>query len=144
MLISTIISEKGGNVVTITEDRSVSDAVRLLAEHGIGAVVVSSDGRRVDGILSERDIVRRLVDDPDTLHRTVGDLMTRDVFTCTRDDVVLKIMVTMSEHRFRHMPVVDASGNLTAIVSIGDVVKCRMSELEEQWRQLQEYMASGR
>ncbi len=144
MLISTIISQKGSDVVTITADRSVADALRLLADHGIGAVVVSADGQRVDGILSERDIVRRLVDDPHTLTRSVGELMTREVFTCSPQDVVLKIMVTMSENRFRHMPVVDESGRLTAIISIGDVVKCRMDELEEQWNQLQEYMASGR
>ena len=143
-MISTIISDKGSDVVTIRADATVADAVRLLAEHSIGAVVVSDDGRRVDGILSERDIVRRLVDDPQTLERRVSELMTREVFTCSRDDVVLKIMVMMSENRFRHMPVVDGSGELQAIISIGDVVRCRMSELEEQWNQLQEYMASGR
>jgi len=144
MLISTIISDKGGHVVTIKAEQPVTDAVDLLSENGIGAVVVSPDGAMIDGILSERDIVRRLVDDPDTLARTVGDLMTRNVFTCTRDDVVMKIMVTMTDKHFRHMPVVDDDGKLDAIISIGDVVKCRMSELEEQWQQLQEYMASGR
>ncbi|MGI9604554.1 MAG: CBS domain-containing protein [Acidimicrobiales bacterium] len=144
MLISSIVSEKGQDVVTIDPDRTISDALQLLREHNFGALVVSSDGNRIDGIISERDVVRRLCDDPGTLDRSVRELMTSSVITCTPDDVVTSVMSQMTEHHFRHMPVVDKEGTLSGIISIGDVVKWRLNELEEQWTKLQEYMASGR
>ncbi len=129
-------------VVTIKPDATVHDLVALLAEHNVGALVVSSDGAAVDGIVSERDVVRRLGADESVLQTPVGDIMTIDVHTCTGEDTVNGLMQVMTERRIRHIPVV-AEGRLTGIVSIGDVVKHRMSELEFERDQLDSYVHSS-
>ncbi|WP_457207442.1 CBS domain-containing protein [Nocardioides sp. P5_C9_2] len=126
-------------VVTIAPDASVRDLVALLAEHNIGALIVSSDGAAVDGIVSERDVVRRLHSDSAVLELPVRDIMTVDVQTCTGDDDVTDLMRTMTELRVRHLPVV-ADGSLTGIISIGDVVKHRIGELEFERDQLDHYV----
>ena len=140
MKVVHLLQAKGAAVVTIGPDATVADLVHRLAEHNVGAVVVSTDGARVEGIVSERDIVRSLHDDPGTLSRTVGSIMSRLPETCTPDSQTDDLMVVMTEHRVRHLPVVDASGRLAGIVSIGDVVKNRIGELEFEREQLQNYL----
>ena len=144
MRVADALRRKGSSVVTISRDRSVRDLLALLAEHGIGAVVVSDDGVSVDGIVSERDVVRRLNSDGDgILDGTVAEIMTADVHTCGPDATLDELMPVMTEHRVRHVPVlVDA--RLTGIVSIGDVVKHRMAEVQAERDQLTNYITGGR
>ena len=139
MSITTILNRKGANVTTVGADEPLTDAVALLTQEGIGALVVL-DGERIAGILSERDIVRRLAQEGSSaLERRVAELMSRDVTTCPPDAAVDDVMATMTNHRIRHLPVVD-EGRLVGIVSIGDVVKHRMDELEIETESLQEYV----
>ena len=126
-------------VVTISPDATVRELIALLAEHNVGALVVSEDGERVSGIVSERDVVRRLHADEAVLDTAVSAIMTADVRTCSGDDGVTDLMQTMTEHRIRHVPVV-ADGRLTGIISIGDVVKNRIGELEFERDQLDHYV----
>jgi CBS domain-containing protein len=130
------------DVITIRPDATVRELVALLAEHNVGALVVSEDGLGVHGIVSERDVVRRLREDESVLDNPVSAIMTADVRTCTGDQRVNDLMEIMTSGRFRHIPVVD-EGRLTGIVSIGDVVKNRMSELEFERDQLDSYVHSS-
>ena len=130
------------DVITIRPDATVRELVGLLAEHNVGALVVSEDGSSVHGIVSERDVVRRLREDEAVLDNPVSAIMTADVRTCTGDQRVNDLMEIMTSGRFRHIPVVD-EGRLTGIVSIGDVVKNRMSELEFERDQLDSYVHSS-
>ena len=140
MRISDVLSSKpGGEVVTIPPDATVRDLLALLAQHNIGAVVVSGDGQAVDGIVSERDVVRNLHRDPGVLESPVAGIMTSSVHTCEPSASVDELMALMTEHRFRHVPVV-TDGRLTGIISIGDVVKSRMAELEFERDQLDHYV----
>ena len=127
------------DVVTISPDATVRELIALLAEHNVGALVVSDDGERVSGIVSERDVVRQLHSDAEVLERPVSQIMTTDVRTCSGGDAVTDLMQTMTEHRIRHVPVV-ADGRLTGIISIGDVVKSRIGELEFERDQLDTYL----
>ena len=127
------------DVITIRPDATVRDLIGLLAEHNVGALVVSEDGTSVHGIVSERDVVRRLKDDAAVLDAAVSAIMTADVRTCTGQESVNSLMEIMTSGRFRHIPVVE-DGRLTGIVSIGDVVKHRMSELEFERDQLDHYV----
>ncbi len=139
MRISDVLRSKSGSVVTITPETTIRDLIALLAEHNIGAVVVSSDDKSVVGIVSERDIVRRLVSDTDVLDTAVSEIMTADVQTAAPKDSVDDLMRTMTEHRIRHVPVL-VDGELHGIVSIGDVVKSRIGELEFERDQLESYV----
>ena len=140
MRIYEVLSGKGSqDVVTIKPDATVRELIALLAKHNIGALVVSTDGSSVDGIVSERDVVRRLHELEAVVDLPVSDIMTADVETCTVEDSVNDLMKIMTARRFRHLPVV-ADGRLTGIVSIGDVVKHRMSELEFERDQLDHYV----
>jgi CBS domain-containing protein len=140
MRIYEVLSGKGSqDVVTIKPDATVRELIALLAKHNIGALVVSTDGTSVDGIVSERDVVRRLHELEAVVDLPVSDIMTADVETCTAEDSVNDLMKIMTARRFRHLPVV-ADGRLTGIVSIGDVVKHRMSELEFERDQLDHYV----
>ena len=130
------------DVITIRPDATVRDLIGLLAEHNVGALVVSEDGTSVHGIVSERDVVRRLKDDAAVLDAAVSAIMTADVRTCTGQESVNSLMEIMTSGRFRHIPVVE-DGRLTGIVSIGDVVKHRMSELEFERDQLDHYVHSS-
>jgi CBS domain-containing protein len=132
-------SKPSQDVVTIGPDATVRELVALLAEHNVGALVVSEDGETVAGIVSERDVVRRLHADEGVLDATVGRIMTSEVHTCSAHDSVTELMQTMTEHRVRHVPVV-AEGRLTGIISIGDVVKSRIGELEFERDQLDHYL----
>ncbi|MGR3396638.1 CBS domain-containing protein [Pseudooceanicola nanhaiensis] len=130
MLVQQILSSKSSDtVVTASPGTSITEVLRLLSEHRIGGVVVSSDGTRIDGILSERDIVRALAArGPSCLEQQASALMTPDPVCCARDDTADSVLERMTEGRFRHMPVVQ-DGKLAGIVTIGDVVKARLSEL---------------
>jgi CBS domain-containing protein len=140
MRIHDILTAKSSpEVVTIGPDATVRELVALLAEHNIGALVVSADGATVAGIVSERDVVRRLGQDTGVLDAPVADIMTGDVRTCSGDDDVTDLMRVMTEHRIRHLPVVNG-GRLTGIISIGDVVKHRIGELEFERDQLDHYV----
>lgn len=140
MRIQDVIQGKGSQtVVTIGPDATVRELVSLLAEHNVGALVVSDDGESVTGIVSERDVVRRLHADAAVLDAAVRSIMTADVRTCAGEDSLTDLMQIMTEHRIRHVPVV-ADGRLTGIISIGDVVKNRIGELEFERDQLDSYV----
>lgn len=144
MNVQSIIGGKGSEVATIPQTATLRDAVRALGERRIGALVVSGDGRAIEGIISERDIVRAAAAlGESSLDRSVGSVMSTDVITCAAGDGVDRLMSLMTERRIRHLPVVDERGHLTGIVSIGDVVKARLSELEHENHALAEYI-SGR
>ena len=137
MRIERVISNKGGEVLTIAPDASVGDAATLLSEKRIGAVVVCAPGQPPEGILSERDIVREIGrSGPGCLEQSVADLMTREIRTCSKSDALDDVLAVMTEGRFRHMPVVE-DGQMVGIVSIGDVVKSRLGELSMERDALQ-------
>ncbi len=141
MRIHDVLRHKGSAVATVSPEASVRELLAKLAEHGIGALVVSSDGHRVEGIVSERDVVRRLHDDgADLLSQPVSSIMTADVHTCGPDELLVDLMRAMTERRIRHIPVV-VDGTLRGIVSIGDIVKFRIDELETERRQLENYIS---
>lgn len=140
MRISDVVRRKGATVVTILPDASVTELLALLAEHRIGAVVVSADGSVVDGIVSERDVVRHLHSGgAGILQGPVSAIMTREVRTVSLDALLGDLEATMTEHRIRHVPVV-VDGRLHAIVSIGDVVKNRIEDLQLERDQLVGYI----
>ncbi|MFJ1455641.1 CBS domain-containing protein [Nocardia sp. N2S4-5] len=140
MRISEILRKKGTDVVTIAPRTPVRELLAVLAERNVGAVVVSADGVALDGIVSERDIVRRLhVVGPDLLDRPVTEIMTTVVHTCSPDDRVETLRTTMTDHRIRHLPVL-RDGRMVGIVSIGDVVKSAISELETEREHLEQYL----
>lgn len=141
MNVQTILSSKGSEVATITPSQTVAEAVAILRERGFGALVASTDGSTIDGIISERDIVRALADDgAGALEREVASCMSSDVFTCQPGDSLDDLMSLMSERRIRHLPAVDDAGALSGMVSIGDVVKSRLGALERENDQLHEYI----
>lgn len=144
MRITSILQRKGSLVVTITGDISILEASRELARYGIGAIVVSDDGTGIDGILSERDVARAIAErGPDALDAPVADVMTREVTTCAPSDTTDELAVVMTARRIRHLPVCDGD-RLVGIVSIGDIVKHRIDELQAENGALQEYLYSGR
>jgi CBS domain-containing protein len=139
MRISDVLRGKGADVVTITPETSVRQLLIVLAEHNIGAVVVSTDGTTIHGIASERDVVRHLTAGTEVLDRPVSAIMTRDVHTCEPTDTVDELMRLMTQQRVRHIPV-EVGGRLRGLVSIGDVVKTRIGELEFEREQLADYI----
>ncbi len=140
MRIREIVAAKPSQaVVTVSPRATVRELVALLAENNVGALVVSDDGASVDGIVSERDVVRRLHADPDVLSAEVTSIMTADVHTCDPDSDLDEMMGVMTERRIRHVPVV-ADGALVGIVSIGDVVKHKISRLQFERDQLDSYV----
>jgi CBS domain-containing protein len=145
MYVESILAGKGVEVATIRPEATVRDAVDLLRDRGVGALVVSRDGRTIDGIVSERDIVRCLAEQAaSTLDVRIADVMTREVTTCGAKDTIEQLMWQMTKQRIRHLPVVDDEGYLAGIVSIGDVVKQRLGQLESENRALYEYITRGR
>ena len=142
MKVSTIIA--GKKVETISASATVHDLVNALNTHNVGARVVSSDGKKIDGIVSERDVVRAM---PGKLDQLVGmhvrDIMTVDVHTCTADSTIAELMSMMTELRIRHVPVIDEAGNLLSIVSIGDVVKNYVSEIDSERQALKDYVSTA-
>ena len=143
MQISQILRRKGHDVATIDGAESVRAALAALAEWKVGALVVSADGQHVDGILSERDIARGLHErGAGLLADPVSSVMTAEVRTCVPTSSVHDLARTMTDHRVRHVPVVD-DGRLIGIVSIGDVVKARLDELEAERAQLVDYIQTA-
>jgi CBS domain-containing protein len=140
MRISDVIGAKpSAKVVTIAPDATVRDLIRLLGEHNVGALIVSSDGAGVDGIVSERDVVRHLLDSDDILDGAVSAIMTVDVATAEPGTSLDEMRALMTERRIRHVPVL-SDGRLTGIISIGDVVKAAMDQLEFERDQLDTYL----
>ncbi len=143
MQISQLLRRKDPDVVTVDPGATVREALALLAHHRIGALVVSTGGGAVDGIVSERDVVRGLHDSgPAVLDGPVSALMTAEVHTCPPGASVHDLARTMTDHRVRHVPVTE-DGRLLGIVSIGDVVKARLDELEQERAHLVEYIQTG-
>ena len=142
MRISDVMKNKGADVATIGPAETVAGLIAQLAWRNVGALVVV-EGDAVIGIVSERDVVRQLhVRGPDLLHVRVSEIMTSDVVSCSPDDTVDSLAARMTDLRIRHMPVL-VEAKLAGIVSIGDVVKSRMSELESDREQLESYIAQG-
>ena len=131
--------DRGREVVSIAPDAGVRDLLALLAEHNVGAVVVSADGSELEGIVSERDVVRHLHHDGTVVNNTVRAIMTREVEVCRPDASLDEVMETMTRRRFRHLPVV-GDGGLEGVVSIGDVVKAKIGQLEFERDQLDSYV----
>ena len=142
MQVETILQSKGASVITVQADAPIAEAVRALNQHRIGAVVAVAKNGAVAGILSERDVVRNLGDDPGALmKRPVSDIMTTKVISCGRATGVSELMEQMTRYRIRHIPIVE-DGELVGIVSIGDVVKRKIEEAEQEAMALREYIAS--
>lgn len=141
MTLREILDEKGHSVVTARPDHSLADVCALLREHRIGAAVVSADGKQVDGIISERDIVDALAQHgADALAQPASAYMTRDVHTGTPDETIDDVMSVMTRKRVRHYPILE-NGKLAGIISIGDAVKQRLDDLEFETSNLRSYIA---
>ena len=141
MNVQTILSSKGTEVATIAPTATLAAAAEELRERGFGALIASADGRSLDGIVSERDIVRALsVHGAATLERDVASCMSSEVFTCSPSDSIDALMSMMTQRRIRHLPVLDSAGALAGMISIGDVVKFRLGELERENDQLHDYI----
>jgi CBS domain-containing protein len=143
MLIAQILAGKGREVVSTRPDATIAEVAGLLKARRIGAVVVTDADGQLCGIISERDLARGLADHgADLLDMRVSQLMTADVVTCSPEDGIGQLMQTMTERRFRHLPVVQ-DGRMVGIISIGDVVKHRLQELEAEASLLHDYIAGG-
>jgi len=143
MFVKNILADKGGNVVTIEPTADLAAAAKLLAERRIGSVLILGADHRIVGILSERDIVRAVAEHGRTaLNKPVSQLMTRDVKTCSEDDTIRDLMGRMTAGKFRHMPVVQ-QGKLIGIVSIGDVVKSLVEEIDHEAEAMRDYIQTA-
>ena len=143
MIVSQILREKGHDVYTVFKEFSVKEVSALLAEKRIGAVVVTDQADAVEGIISERDVVRGLAQHGSSiLDKKVEELMTKNVITHGLDDHIDDLMQEMSKSRIRHLPILD-DGKLVGVISIGDVVKSRVEELEAEGNMLRNYIATG-
>jgi CBS domain-containing protein len=143
MNVKTILAAKGGDIVCIEPTADLAAAARLLGAHRIGAVLIRGAGGRLAGILSERDIVRAISEHgADALKLQVSQVMIRNVATCGEDDNIASIMQRMTEGKFRHMPVI-AKGQLIGLVSIGDVVKQRVEEVERESEAMRDYIRTA-
>ena len=143
MFVAKILDDKGHEVMTANPDESVASIAATLSERRIGAMPVSSPGGALVGIVSERDVVAALAEHGrDALERPVEEIMTRRVITCTRADHIDDLMARMTEGRMRHLPVLEGD-QLVGIVSIGDVVKARMGEIEAEAQALKDYITTG-
>lgn len=143
MKLDSILAYKGSTVLTIQPDATVAGLVAMLAEHQVGAFVVSTDGATVAGIVSERDVVRALAHGPAVLEQPVSSIMSAEVMCATPQTDLIQLAALMTNERIRHVPVTDADDRLVGIVSIGDVVKSRLTELEEQHQALIGYITQG-
>ena len=143
MTVAKILARKGRDVFTTGVDIPVEEAVRLLGAHRIGALVVVDAARRILGIISERDVVRHLATaGPDLLRQPVSSVMTSKVVTCSENDTINEVMARMTQGRFRHLPVVE-NDLLVGLVSIGDVVKARIEEVEREAEEMRAYIATA-
>ncbi|WP_404379811.1 CBS domain-containing protein [Caenispirillum salinarum] len=145
MTISKILSQKGTAVHTARSTMTVEEAIKTMWELEISALVVCDDGRRIDGIVSDRGIIRALASQgTEIMGRPLADIMTREVITCRPTDRINNIMAQMTERRIRHFPVVDGEGMLMALVSIGDVVKHRIDEIANDAEHMRDYISNAR
>lgn len=136
--VKRLLTHKGNDVFSIGPDDTLHDAVNVLRDKRIGALVVTDSAGALVGILSERDIVRKLADTPgETLPKKVSEIMTTKIETCTEDESIISVLSRMSNGRFRHMPVVDG-GKLVGMITIGDVVNFRLNQLEHEALQLKQ------
>ena len=143
MLISAILHEKGGDIISVTGTTFIDEVIKTLKDKRIGAVLVIEDDGTIDGVLSERDIVRGLASQgPSIMQLEARALMTRDVITCTSAQDLRGAMEVMTKNRIRHLPVVDG-GQLSGLISIGDLVKYRISEAEQEAEALRGYIAAS-
>ncbi len=143
MKVESILAQKGTEVITTGPDVGLADAAKLLTDRRIGAVIVTDPPGQVVGILSERDIVRTLAARrEDTIGFKVADAMTRNVITCAPEDSIAGLMALMTERRFRHVPVKDGD-RLVGLISLGDVVKYRVDEVEREATAMRDYITSG-
>ena len=143
MKVATILQDKGAKVTTLEGDTSLEDAIKALAQHRIGAVVILDAQEHIAGVFSERDAVRAISEEgADALRRPISDLMTRKVISCSREDSLDQVLEQMTEGRFRHLPVVEG-GQLCGIISIGDVVKLKIASTESEAEALREYITTG-
>lgn len=143
MTVASILAEKGGNVLTARPETLLAEIVDTLAERKIGAIVITGADGAVCGIVSERDIVREIANKGAVvLDQPVSSCMTRKVVACTENDTIAQVMNTMTQHRFRHLPVI-AGGRLVGIVSIGDVVKRKIEQAERDAEELRNYIATS-
>jgi Predicted signal-transduction protein containing cAMP-binding and CBS domains len=143
MRVLQILTNKGGDIFAITPEASVADLVRTLAERRVGALLVRDSGGALAGIVSERDIVRALGSREAVMNDPIASIMTTDVVTVSQEADVSDLMRLMTERRIRHVPVVDDDDSLIGVVSIGDVVKNRMNELESERAALMDYITQG-
>jgi CBS domain-containing protein len=143
MTIKAILSAKGGDLISIEPTATVDTAIKTLAKHKIGALLVLGPDRRVVGILSERDIVRVMAEQgPNVLSQPLAQVMTRKVFTCGQNETVGTIMERMTNGRFRHVPVIEQD-QVVGVISIGDVVKHRLHEMEQESAALRDYIQTA-
>lgn len=143
MNVASILKNKGSNIITASKSDEISAVAKLLHDNGIGAVLIVDDQQNVDGVISERDIVRGLaLYGPPCMARKVEDLMTANVITCTPSDTIDQVMSLMTTKRIRHLPVM-AEGSLSGFISIGDIVKYRMEEVEREAAAMRDYIATG-
>ena len=142
MTVATMLKAKGSDIISIGPDQTIGEAVTLLGSKGIGAVIVRDDAGALAGILSERDIVRGLAaHGTAVMDHKVDSLMTAKVQTCSPNDTSEMLMKRMTEGRFRHMPATDEADTLLGVISIGDVVKSRISELEHETEAMRDYIS---
>jgi CBS domain-containing protein len=143
MTVKAILQSKGHDVLTIGPDQTLDDAIRLLAEHRIGALVITNGDRKIAGILSERDIVRVIAKEgAGALSQAVRNAMTAKVRSCNESMNVNEVMEIMTRGRFRHLPV-EKNGQLDGIISIGDVVKRRIEDVEREAEEIKQYIATA-
>jgi CBS domain-containing protein len=143
MLVKSILAEKGNEVLTVAADSLVSDAVHALAKHRIGALIITDTNGSIRGILSERDIIRHISEDgTSVLGQAVSTVMTANVKVCTENHSVNDVMEIMTRGRFRHLPV-ERAGKLIGVISIGDVVKRKIEETEQEAEAIKSYIATG-
>ena len=143
MRVSDVLASKGSDAIfTIRPEASIRELLDVLADRNVGAMVVSDDGETMLGIVSERDVVRKLRDVDNARDVTVASIMTTDVQVAGPDDTFKSLMIAMTEHRVRHIPVLD-DGRLVGVLSIGDAVKHRMEQLEFERDQLNKYVSGG-
>ena len=143
MKIKSILSEKGGEVLTLRSDAIVEEAVTMLARHRIGALIITDGGGIIKGIISERDIIRHLAEDgTEVLKHKIANVMTANVKVCSEEHTVNDAMEIMTRGRFRHLPI-EKNGKLIGVISIGDVVKRKIEETQREADEIRTYIATG-
>ncbi len=141
MTVAAILNEKGRDIISDTADRTLKDICEVLGEKRIGAIVILGAGGGIEGIVSERDVVRAISEHgPEALSQPASAVMTRKVVTCSEDDTINEVMSLMTSGRFRHLPVL-REGRLVGLISIGDVVKHRIAQIEREAEDMRTYIA---